>query len=83
MECPQKDLFHNVVIIILTSRMAVSEVVVNVGNFFIIFFIHLGYSFNFTVVSLPIMRGIPPPSGGIVGKNRSIRIKILTSVNSR
>ena len=43
------------------------------GNSF--FFIHLSYSFNFTVVYFcQIMGGIPPPSGGIVGKNRITRI---------
>ena len=31
-ECPLNDLFHNVVTVILTSRMGVSEMVVNVGN---------------------------------------------------
>ena len=39
---------------------------------------HLGYSFNFTVFYLcQIMGGIPPPSGGIVGKNRSTRKLIV------
>ena len=34
---------------------------------------HLGYSLNFTVVCLcHMMGGIPPPSRGIVGKNRSM-----------
>ena len=46
------------------------------------FYIHLGYSFNFTDVYLcHIMWGIPPPSGGIVGKNRSTRRK--TTVRSK
>ena len=37
----------------------------------IFFNTHLGYSFYFTVVCLcHITRGIPPPNGGIVGKNR-------------
>ena len=31
-ECPLNDLFHDVVTVILTSRMGVSEMVVNVGN---------------------------------------------------
>ena len=31
-KCPLNDLFHDVVTIILTSRMGVSEMVVNVGN---------------------------------------------------
>ena len=42
--------------------------------FFNVFFYntHLGYSLYFTVVCLcHITRGVPPPSGGIVGKNRS------------
>ena len=35
---------------------------------------HLGYSFNFTVVYFCLIKeGIPPPSGGIVGKNWSTR----------
>ena len=46
-------------------------------NFF--FNIHLGYSLYFTVVCLcHITRGIPPPSGGIVGKNRSARIASIS-----
>ena len=46
------------------------------------FFIHLGHSFNFTVVYLcQIMGGILPPSGGIVGKNQSTRSK--TTVRSK
>ena len=31
-ECPLNDLFHDVVTIILRSRMGVSEMVVNVSN---------------------------------------------------
>ena len=31
-ECPLNDLFHDVVTVILTSQMGVSEMVVNVGN---------------------------------------------------
>ena len=31
-ECPLNDLFHDVVTVILTSCMGVSEMVVNVGN---------------------------------------------------
>ena len=31
-ECPQNDLFHNVVTVILKSQMGVSEMVLNVGN---------------------------------------------------
>ena len=52
--------------------------------FFIIifFYIHLGYSLYFTVVCLcHIKRGVPPPSGGKVGKNRSTRSK--TTVRSK
>ena len=50
--------------------------------YYIFFYIHLGYSFNFTVVYLcHIMGGIPPPGGGIVGKNQSTRSK--TTVRSK
>ena len=31
-ECPLKDLFHDVTTVILTSRMGVSEIVLIVGN---------------------------------------------------
>ena len=31
-ECPLNDLFHDVVTVILTSRMGVSEMVMNFGN---------------------------------------------------
>ena len=31
-ECPPNDLFHDVLTVILTSRMGVSEMVVNVDN---------------------------------------------------
>ena len=46
-------------------------------SFFLFFiYIHLGYSLNFTVVYLCLITGgIPPPGGGIVGKNRSTRSK--------
>ena len=43
---------------------------------------HLAYSFNFTVVYFcQIKEGIPPPSGGIMGKNWSNRSK--TTVRSK
>ena len=43
--------------------------------FFFNIYIFLGFSLYFTVVCLcHITGGIPPPSGGIVGKNRSTRI---------
>ena len=42
---------------------------------------YLGYSFNFIVVYLyHVMGGIPPPSGGIVGKNRSTRRKTTVRI---
>ena len=42
-----------------------------------IFYTHLGYSLNFTVsFHCQVMGPIPPPSGGIVGKNWSTRSKI-------
>ena len=51
------------------------------------FYIHLGYSFSFTVVYLcQIIGGIPSPSGGIVGKNRSkttVRSKRVGPLGSR
>ena len=41
---------------------------------YVYFFTHLVYYFNFTVVYIfQIKGGIPPPSGGIVGKNQSTR----------
>ena len=48
----------------------------NSSNFF---YTHLGYSFNFTVVYLcQIKEGIPPPSGGIVGKKNPLIFRINT-----
>ena len=42
---------------------------------FFVFYTHLGYSFNFTVsCHCQVMGGIPPPSRGIVGENRSTRV---------
>ena len=42
---------------------------------------HLCYSFNFTVVYLcHVMGGIPPPSGGIVGKTGVPGVKPLLGV---
>ena len=48
------------------------------------FYIHLGYSLYFIVVCLcHIKGGVPPPSGGIVGKNRSTRnIRVNRTVQS-
>ena len=46
------------------------------GFFLLFFFTHLGYSLNFTVVChCQVKGGIPPPSRGIVGDNRSTRSK--------
>ena len=43
---------------------------------------HLGTSLNFTVVChCQVMGGIPPPSRGIVGKNRSARSKTTVTTN--
>ena len=52
-------------------------------NFGIFFFnSHLGYSVNFTVAChRQVVGGIPPPSGDIVGENRSTRSK--TTIRSK
>ena len=55
--------------------------VLPVFSFKLFFYTHLGYSLNFTVVyHCQVMGGIPQPSGGIVGKNRSTLSK--TTVRS-
>ena len=52
------------------------------GKPLVFFNTHLGCSLNFTVVChCQVMGGIPPPSGGMVGKNRSTRSK--TTVKSK